>query len=320
MNNMNKKVVGPPNTASTPVPTDAEICKILVERVDVQHKSVGIVAGVIGKNERRVIAHGHLDVGDPRPLNGDTVFEIGSITKLFTSLLLTDMAQRGLISLDDPVARYLPSTVRMPERNGRAITLVDLATHTSGLPRMPENFNPRNPNNPYNDYTVELLYQFLSNYSLTRDIGSQFEYSNLGYGILGLALARRADMDYESLVRSRICVLLGMNDTQITLTPEMKARLAVCHDDPLKPVVNWGVPALAGCGALRSTVNDLLIFLSANLGLTRSPLAPAMAAQLKLRRPDRQGGKETGLGWTISSSNGKEFIWHNGEAVVTAPG
>src|SRR5205085_8424519 len=111
-----------------------------------------------------------------------TIFEIGSATKVFTSLLLADMVQRGQVALDDPVAKYLPPTVKMPERHGRSITLVDLATHTSGLPRLPTNMTPKNQANPYADYSVEQLYQFLSNYQLTRDVGSQYEYSNLGGG------------------------------------------------------------------------------------------------------------------------------------------
>ena len=162
------------------------------------------MVGVIEPQGRRVVAYGSLNQGDPRPLNGDTIFEIGSVTKVFTSLLLADMVQRGEVALADPVAKYLPADVKVPERGGRVITLVDLSTHTSGLPRMPSNFHPKDPANPYADYTVEQLYQFLSSYQLTRDIGSQFEYSNLGGGLLGQALARRAGMDYEALVRSRI--------------------------------------------------------------------------------------------------------------------
>jgi serine-type D-Ala-D-Ala carboxypeptidase/endopeptidase len=310
-NNMNKKVVHPPAATSTTVPSDDEIRKILIERIDIRHQSVGIVAGIINADGRRVITQGHLDGGDPRPLNDDTVFEIGSMTKVFTSLLLADMARRGEVSLDDPVVRYLPSTVRMPEKNGRSITLVDLATHTSGLPRLPENMTPRNINNPYADYTVEQLYQFLSNYSLKRDIGAHFEYSNLGGGLLGHVLARRADTNYEALVRSRICDPLGMKDTRITFTPEIKARLAVGHNAELKPVENWDLPTLAGAGALRSTVNDLLTFLAANMGITRSPLAPAMAAMLKVRRLAASSDK-IALGWIISTKDGKEIIWHNG--------
>ena len=271
--------------AEFPVLSDSEIRKILVERIDAFHMGVGIVVGVIDPQGRRVVAYGSLNQGDSRPLNGDTIFEIGSVTKVFTSLLLSDMVQHGEVALADPVAKYLPADVKVPERGGRVITLVDLSTHTSGLPRLPSNLLPKDPANPYADYTVEQLYQFLSSYQLTRDIGAQFEYSNLGGGLLGHALARRAGMDYEALVRSRISSPLGMSSTGITLTPEMKGRLAVGHNDKLTAVPNWDLPTLAGAGALRSSANDLLTFLGANLGYVKSPLAPAMAAMLSVRRP-----------------------------------
>ncbi len=294
------------------VPSDEEIRKILVERIDAQHQSVGIVVGVITPEGRRMVAYGHLAQGDTRPLNGDTIFEIGSATKVFTALLLADMVQRGQVALDDPVSRYLPKTVKMPERNGHSITLIDLATHTSGLPRLPGNMAPKDPGNPYADYTVDQLYQFLSGYQLKRDIGAQYEYSNLGGGLLGHVLALRAGMDYESLVISRICGPLHMKSTSITLTPEQKSRLAVGHNAGMQTVENWDLPTLAGAGALRSTANDLLNFLAASLGYSKSPLAPAMAAMLKTRRPTGQAGLEVALGWHIFTGNGKEIIWHNG--------
>jgi len=296
---------------ASPVPTDAEIRQILVDRIDTQHQSVGIVVGIITPEGRRIISYGHLNQGDARTLNGDTVFEIGSVTKVFTSLLLADMVQHNQVALDDPVAKYLPPSVKMPQRNGRSITLVDLATHTSGLPRLPTNMHPKDPANPYADYSVEQLYEFLSTYQLSRDIGSRYEYSNLSGGLLGHVLARRAGKDYEALVLSEVCAPLGMKSTTITLTPQMKARLAVGHDAALQQVENWDLPTLAGAGALRSTANDLLTFLAANLGFTRTPLAPAMAAMLKTRRPVG-GGLEVALGWHIFTSNGKEIIWHNG--------
>jgi CubicO group peptidase (beta-lactamase class C family) len=300
----------PPNSL---VPADSEIRKILVERIDTFHQGVGIVVGVIEPQGRRVVAYGSLNQGDPRPLNSDTIFEIGSATKVFTSLLLADMVQRGEVTLTDPVAKYLPAEVKVPERGGRAITLVDLSTHTSGLPRLPSNLQPKDPANPYADYSVEQLYQFLSSYQLTRDIGSQFEYSNLGGGLLGHALARRAGMDYEALVRLRITRPLGMDSTGVTLSPEMKARLAVGHNDKLVTVPNWDLPALAGAGALRSNVNDLLTFLAANLGYVKSPLAPAMAAMLSVRRPtDAPRGGEIGLAWLIAKPSEDEIVWHNG--------
>jgi CubicO group peptidase (beta-lactamase class C family) len=295
------------------VPSDDAIRKILVERIDTFHQGVGIVVGVIDEHGRRIVAYGKLNQGDERPLNGDTIFEIGSVTKVFTSLVLADMVQRGEVALSDPVAKFLPANVKVPERGGRVITLVDLSTHRSGLPRMPSNFQPKDPANPYADYTVEQLYQFLSGYPLTRDIGSQFEYSNVGGGLLGLALARRAGTDYEALVRSRITTPLGMESTGITLTPGMKTRLAVGHDPHLKPVPNWDLPALGGAGALRSTANDMLTFLAANLGYVKSPLASAMASMLAVRRPTGiPQFSEIGLAWLISKPSDRELAWHNG--------
>ncbi len=295
------------------VPADSEIRSILVQRIDAMHRSVGIVVGVIGPQGRRVIAYGHLDKGDARRVDGDTIFEIGSATKVFTSLLLADKVQRGEVSLSDPVAKYLPPTVKVPERDGKQITLVDLATHTSGLPRLPANLAPRDPNNPYADYSVEQLYQFLSSYQLTRDIGSHYEYSNLGAGLLGVALARRAGTDYAHLVRSRICIPLGMNSTRATLTPDMKARLAVGHRTTLEPAANWDFgPAMAGAGALRSSTNDLLTFLAASLGYAKTPLAPAMAAMLNVRRPTGVQDLEIALGWHVFTAHSKLIVWHNG--------
>jgi D-alanyl-D-alanine-carboxypeptidase/D-alanyl-D-alanine-endopeptidase len=126
-------------------PSDAEVRQILVDRIDRDHQSIGIVVGLVGSTGRRVIAYGALDKGDSRPLNGDTISEIGSVTKVFTSLLLADMAARHEVALSDPIANYLQSDVRVPVRNGQSITLQDLATHTSGLPRLPMNFNPKDP-------------------------------------------------------------------------------------------------------------------------------------------------------------------------------
>jgi CubicO group peptidase (beta-lactamase class C family) len=178
---------------------------------------------------------------------------------------------------------------------------------------MPSNFQPKDLANPYADYTVAQLYQFLSGYQPTRDIGSQFEYSNLGGGLLGLALARRAGMDYEALVRSRITGPLGMNSTGIALAPEMKARLAVGHNEGLEAVSNWDLGALAGAGALRSSANDILTFLAANLGYLKSPLAPAMASMLPVRRKTGiPAMPEIGLGWLIAKPTSYEIVFHNG--------
>jgi serine-type D-Ala-D-Ala carboxypeptidase/endopeptidase len=287
-----------------------EIREILAKRIDQQQQAVGIVVGVIEPTGRRVIPYGNLAKGDPRTLDGDTIFEIGSITKVFTALLLADMVSRREVTLDDPAAKYLPEGVKMPERSGKPITLLDLATHNSGLPRLPSNLNPKDLRNPYADYSVDDLYQFLSSYTLPRDPGSEFEYSNLGGGLLGHLLASRAGTDYESLVAIRITRPLGVADTGITLSSPMKQHMSTGHNAMLAPVPKWDLPTLAGTGALCSSANDMLTFLEAFLGYRESPLAATMKAMLEVRRP--AGTAEIGLGWIISSLDGREIAWHNG--------
>jgi len=298
--------------AESPVPPDAEIHKILADRIGSQNSGVAIVVGVIDAKGRRVVSYGSLAKDDKRPLNGDTVFEIGSMTKVFTSLVLMDMVQKGEVAVTDPVSKYLPASVKVPERNGKQITLQDLSTQSSGLPRMPTNFHPKDDSNPYADYTAEQLYQFLSGYQLTRDIGSQYEYSNLAVGLLGHALTLRAGMDYETMVRSRILDPLGMNSTRVTLTPELKARLAIGHGPGLSVAPNWDLAVLAGAGALRSSANDILTFLAANLGYTKTPLAAAMAAEVSIRRPAGAPDMQIAYAWHIQTKNENSIIWHNG--------
>lgn len=293
-------------------PADSEIHRILSERIEVRKQSVGLVVGLIRPGERRIIAHGHYDIEDPRFVDGNTVFEIGSVTKVFTALLLADMVQRAEVKLDDPIAKHIPKEVVVPHRGDQEITLAELATHMSGLPGMPDNFAPADPNNPYADYSIEQLYQFLSNYQLMRKIGAQWEYSNLGFGLLGQALARCTGRDYETLVFDRILKPLNMKSTAITLSSEMKARLTIGHNPALEAVSNWDLPTLAGAGALRSTANDLLTFLEMSLGIKESPLAPALDATLAVRRPLERSDSKMGLGWLITKIGEDEMIWHNG--------
>jgi D-alanyl-D-alanine-carboxypeptidase/D-alanyl-D-alanine-endopeptidase len=267
------------------------------------------VVGVVESDGRRIVTHG------PQAFDGDTVFEIGSITKVFTALLLADMVLRGEVAFSDPVAKWLPPHIRVPARNGRDMTLLDLASHTSGLPRMPSNFKPADPSNPYVDYRAEQLYQFLSSYELPRDIGSQVEYSNVGFGLLAHALALRAGLDYESLVRTRVLDPLGMRLTGVSLSPEMRARLAPGHNGKLERVGNWDLAVLAGAGALRSTANDMLTFLEATLGTIKSLLRAAMTTMLQL--PDAKGRKSP-IGWMVVTLDGvfspdaHHIVWMGG--------
>jgi D-alanyl-D-alanine-carboxypeptidase/D-alanyl-D-alanine-endopeptidase len=290
---------------------DVAIEVILSQRIDTEKRNVGIVVGVVEPAGHRVISHGTFSVRDPREVDGDTVFEIGSMTKVFTALLLADMAERGEVRFDDPVAKYLPSTVRMPERDGKVITLQDLSTHTSSLPRLPSNLKPANPQNPYADYTVDQLYQFLSGYTLPRPIGVQFEYSNLGAGLLGHALSLKAGRDYESLVRERILAPLKMHDTAIVLTDGQRARLARGHQR-LELVENWDLPTLAGAGALRSTARDMTRFLAAFVDAQPHPLTAAIARMRSVERPGAAPNTIAALGWQILKRPDLEIVWHNG--------
>ncbi len=281
---------------SANLPSDEEIREILADRIDVQKKSVGMVVGIITRDGRRIITYGRMDRGDPRPLTGATVFEIGSLTKVFTALLFADMVQRGEVRMKDPLAKYLPSGTTVPERNGEVITLVDLATHTSGLPFQP-------PAMTVGDTAVsahfsdEQVYKFLSTFKLESDIGAKWNYSNMGFGLLGIALARRAGSDYESLIRSRITGPLGMKSTGIAVSPEMQSHLGVGHNATLDRAPDWAMPVFAGAGSLRSSADDMLTFLAAFMGYDETPLAPAMAAMLTTRRPGPN--LEQALGWWV---------------------
>ena len=212
------------------------------------------------------------------PVGPDTLFEIGSITKTFTSLLLADMVVKGEVKLDDPISKYLPAGVKAPSRNGREITFLDLATHTSGLPRMPSNIKPADPMNPYKDYTVDKSSNTSTPTSSTSTSARIISIRTSGPGVLGQVLALRAGKDYETLVRERILAPLGMSDTTITLSAGLAERFATPHDDKLKPTSPWDFTGLAGAGAIRSTARDMLKYAAANLGLVKTPLVPGHGA------------------------------------------
>jgi CubicO group peptidase (beta-lactamase class C family) len=300
-------------TAAAPsrdFPSDAELHALLRQRVD-DGRSKGIVVGLLHADGRsRIVAEGDPGPGRP-PLDGNTVFEIGSITKVFTATLLATMAQDGIVRLDDPVQKYLPASVHVPARNGKVITLELLAEQRSGLPRLPDNMKPADPANPYADSGVAQLYEFLSRYQLPRDPGAEFEYSNLGVGLLGHALALAAGTSYEELARERIWAPLGMTHTSIALTPWMRDHLALGHDPQGNAAKNWDLPTLAGAGAIRSTASDMLKFVDANLHPERGPLGRAMALAQR-ERASAGVGMSIGLNWLIARAGADTIVWHNG--------
>jgi CubicO group peptidase (beta-lactamase class C family) len=217
---------------------------------------------------------------------------------------------RESTDLDDPVHKLLPASVKVPKKEYRQIKLLDLATHTSGLPRMPTNFDAKNPNDPYYEYTNEKLYKFLSLYKLPRSPGERFEYSNLGYGLLGHALSTYKNKSFETLVIEQIGKPLDLQNTTIRLSKSQRMRLSPGHDLEENAVAGWNFLVLAGCGALRSTANDMLIYIKANMGLIKTPLSHAMTATHVPRHNSTFPGWKIGMGWFVNSSG--DVAWHDG--------
>lgn len=293
-------------------PSDAELHQRLRALVD-KGESKGLVLGLIEPDgRRRVIASGDAGPGTS-PLSSKTIFEIGSIAKTFTGAILADMVRRGELSLDDPVSKFLPAGVKVPSRNGRQITLLDLATHTSGLPRSPDRALIRDPANPYADIPIKDVYAFLASHELQRDIGAKWEYSNLGYGLLGEALTRAAGAKtFDELVRTRITEPLKMATTRFGRTNPPDAHLAKGHDQQGKVVPYWDFGAFKGTGGLYSNVEDMLSYLDANIGDPRSRIEAAMRDAHQPRHSHGNSGNSQSIGWDHRARLGRTIVYKSG--------
>lgn len=279
------------------------VAKAVQDRVVAGQYQVVVIAIVDGDNSE-VVAFGTLP--DGKAPSGDTVFEIGSVTKTFTATLLAKAVVDGKVRLDEPLQQLLPGW-KLPSRNGKVITLGDIASQRSGLPRLPSNFKPKDLNNPYVDYDVVALKAFLANYELPRDPGASYEYSNLGFGLLGTALAQKAGKPYPTLLQDDVLAPLGMAHSSAAnqISPQLvPGRLA--SGEPAK---NWDLDAIAGAGAVRASGNDMLRYLKANMHPDQSPLGKAMTLA-QTPRAVAMEGSHIGLAWMITDKKG--IVWHNG--------
>jgi len=276
-----------------------------------------LVIGIVENGNQHIFSYGQLSLESPKKPDGDTVFEIGSITKVFTAILLSDMVLKGELKLDDPIKKHLPDSVTMPAWKARDITLHDLARHTSGLPRITSNMKPSDPENPYADYTVEQLYEFLNQVEYEFEPGTKSVYSNIGAGLLGYILGRIDKSDYETLLSLRLCKPLGMKDTVITFNADLRSRLAQGYKYDDTPSKNWDAPdAYAGAGAIRSTIDDMMKFLSANMEIIETSLTPAMKFSHQAHLPkEKIVAENMRLGWHVPTiGDGKiPIIFHNGQ-------
>jgi CubicO group peptidase (beta-lactamase class C family) len=275
-----------------------------------------IAIGIIDQDGIRYYNFGSRDSSGAE-VNEHSIFEIGSISKTFTATLLADQILNGSLNSDDLVNELLPDSVKVPVLGNQYVTLGHLSDHTSGLPNMPLNFNPANPNNPFADYTVPQMYEFVSSYTPTREVGAEFEYSNLAVGLLGHVLSLHAGKTYEELITEVISVPLEMDETKITFDEQMKNNLAVGRDEFGRSAENWDLPTLTGAGAIRSSTSDMIKYLSAQLGFTDTPLKHAFELTHRKRHekyPVKEGDDpiRMGLGWIIVTKPDSDNYWHNG--------
>ena len=281
--------------------------QVIQERVNNGRYPAMVVALVDGP-QSGLFTYGQLPDGASPTV--DTAFEIGSITKTFTAVLLAEEVQSGRVHLEDPVATELPDFA-IPQRNGRQITPGELAMQCSGLPRLPDNLRPANLANPYAGYDAGKLKSFLGRYMLTRDPGASYEYSNLGFALLGYALARSAHMSFASLLEQKILSPLGMRATTLTVTEAMRVHLAPGHDAEGNPASNWDQGVFASAGGIVSTPGDMQAYLKASMGLAASPLDGAIALAQQPRR-NMDSHSRIGLAWMTTTTPNGSVVWHNG--------
>ena len=314
------------STTSTTTTTNSINKEVIPDQVKnfilnqiVNKSKAAIVIGFVNPNGTRIFSFGNMSIAHNVPVNQNTFFNIASITKTFTTLLFADMVKQGIVNLNDPIEKYLPASVKVPQFNGQKITLKDLATHTSGLPELPSNVWLNNKVGDINpSYNVTQLYQALSNTKLTRAPGSQFQHSSFGISLLGHILSKSSGIPYEQLVKDRILNVLGMNDTKIALSQnETNNRFPVGHQGG-KEITTPTLPTiLADSGAFRSTAPDMLKYVSANLGLIHTALDDAMQFGHLIQHPGiianpMNYSEYLALGWRVLTNYGTEVIAHTG--------
>ncbi|HEX7928521.1 MAG TPA: serine hydrolase domain-containing protein [bacterium] len=271
--------------------------------------AVGVVMGIYKDGETQVLGYGEVVKGGGKQPDGDTVYEVGSITKTFTGILLAEQVLAGQMKLEAPVQDYLPANVRLPSVPGGPVTVRQLVTHNGGFPHRPDNMQPYDPANPYAKYTDEALYTYLAAYKPAFKLGG-YHYSNLGMGLAGHLVQRQTGQGYAELVAARITGPLGMKDTGPVPTPDMQQRLAPGYSGKLQRIKPWdAAPAFAGAVGIRSTVNDLLKYTRANLSPDDSPLGRAIALSHQ-KQGIRDQGKPIAIAWRMSA-NGQVLI-HGG--------
>lgn len=276
-----------------------------------RNNTASIAIGVLQNGKKQVFGYGETKRGNKIAPDGRTLYEIGSISKTFTGILLAYFVEQKKLRLDDPINKYLPDSIPGISYNGKPVTIASLSNHSSGLPRLPSNlFDEADMQNPYKHYDDQRLFRFLKNYKTTRENGAQYEYSNLAVGLLGVILERISGKTYEQLLKEIICQPLSMKNTGITLTKPDSSVFAQGYRGEA-PIHSWEFISLVGAGGIRSSVNDMLLYAAAQLDGGNSPLDKAIA--LSHQPTWEKNGTRVALGWHIISRDGKSYLFHNGQ-------
>jgi CubicO group peptidase (beta-lactamase class C family) len=283
---------------------------------------VGGVVGIVDGDMLYAKGYGLVSLEDTVTPDIDTIYEIASLTKTFTGVLLGEMFARGELALNDTLDRHVPEGIKVPRYEGKTVTLRQLSTHSSGIPRLPPDFwqvAAPEPDNPYKFYTGEKIERFLDTYSLTVAPDSRYEYSNIGASVLGYVMERKSGKTYEQLVQERICQPLGMKNTAVVFTDSMREKLAPPYDEKKLPAKNWDLPGFAAGGGLRSSMRDMIAFAQAAADvfeafpeLAKKPEHPLVvgfktASSQHYKEPN--SNRLMGLGWHIG---GNGNLTHSG--------
>jgi serine-type D-Ala-D-Ala carboxypeptidase/endopeptidase len=291
--------------------SNEEVARLLAARLDVQRRGTGGAVGVVREGRFSIVHHGVVAVEASQQVDVRSAFQIASLTKIFTAFLLADAVRRGEVMLDDPLDRHLPGPALSFE--GRSVTVADLATHTSGLPLRPASRVARSQDDPYAGYSEADLNTDLGAVRLTRAPGTQFEYSNFDYGLLGAALSHRLGRSYSELLEARILRPLDMDETRLVPTQSMRRRMVQGYDAQFAPMRTWDFGALAPAGGLYSTLGDLRKFISPWTS-DKGDLSRTARFMFSISRPGDDANTRMSLGWRLSERNGRRLAWSNGSA------
>lgn len=333
------------NSGAEAGPEEDPVLRVIRERVDEYGQAVGIVAGIIRGINRYVYAYGTLNRGTIRRVSGMTVFEIGQLSSLYTTAMLSLLVQRGDVELTDPVSAYLPETINIPiTPSGRPILIEDLATHSSGLPRLPDNLVSNDPNDPLKGYSIELMYSFLSEYANAQrewfepsssfenqskddslKVEGIYEYSDLGMGLLGHLLEQAVGVSYDDLIEELLSGPIKLANTASVPTLAMKTYAATGHDDHGRPLSSWSDKTLLGGTGIRSNLLDMMTLVSANMSIIyalpeefteddSTSYYTSFEDLIMPRKPTGELGIETALGWKVrKDERNREIHWLTGQ-------